>query len=78
MEFIDVRFTIQNNELDLFASYKAFSLTNAHHGMEDDAIYEEEIPQIYAAENEIEEEINTDSKDHEPWVNTKTTNKQLL
>jgi len=66
MEFIDVRFTIQNNQLDLFASYKAFSLTNAHHGMEDDAIYEEENPQIYAAENEIEEEIDTDSKNHEP------------
>ena len=34
--------------------------------MEDDAIYEEENPQIYAAENEIEEDIDTDSKDHEP------------
>lgn len=62
-----MEFTIQNNQLDLFVRHQAFALiTYAHHGMEDDAIYEEETPQIDAPENEIEEEFDTDSKEHEP------------
>lgn len=57
MEFTDVRFTIQNNQLDLFVRHQAFALiTHAHRSMEDDTIYEEETPQIDAAENEIQED----------------------
>ena len=33
--------------------------------MEDDTIYEEEMPRIDAAENEIGEEFDTDSEDDE-------------
>ena len=49
-------------------SVKTFGISNALDGTEDDAVYEEEMPEIYGEEEEeeMEEEFDTDSDEDEP------------
>ena len=47
-------------------SFMTCGISYALDGTEDDAIYEEEIPEIGAEEDEIEEEFDTESQKNKP------------